>query len=145
MKKNKYQVKLFIVWSISYLVILLAYLFEIQEGKFTSDDAWKYFLITSGLIFPQLGIILSFFFETNAQKRRSIEKEAVNSGLAFYVSLLYILLYTLLIVVGVHFKSLFGWGIDECTNWLVVIMGHLSVFAILANSYLFKENKSMNR
>jgi len=138
MKKQKhYRNRLFLTWVICYLVILFCYLISIRQDTNKADRMLELFGITSALILPQLTLMFAFFFEKTDAEMKEVIVNKPNSKLAYWFSIGYILVYTALIIMGVPFDFLFGWTIDETTSYLVLIMGHLSLFSTIPTIYLF--------
>jgi hypothetical protein len=140
MKKN-YRNILILTWCLCYIIIFISYLSIIHKDNPVTNSFPRIILlfgIVSAIIVPQIGIMLSFFFEKTKEEVDSILENRPNAKLAYWFSIFYILIFTCLIVVGIPFQSLFGWKINEATNYIVLIMGHLALFITLPLKYLFK-------
>lgn len=140
MKRN-YRNILILTWCICYVIILISYLSIIHKGNPVTNSFTRIislFGIVSALVVPQIGIMLSFYFEKTNDEINSILKNRPNAKLAYWFSLFYITVLTILIIIGIPFQGLFGWRINEATNYIVLIMGHLALFITLPLRYLFK-------
>ena len=138
MQGNKlYRNRLFFTWVICYLVILFCYLICIRQDTNKPDRMLELFGLTSALILPQLTLMVAFFFEKSDEEVNKTVKRKPNSIIAYWFSIGYILIYTILIILSIPLDLLFHWTIDESTGYLILIMGHLSLFSTIPTVYLF--------
>lgn len=139
---TNYRLILIYTWCICYLIILSTYMSRIHSGDNPFTNSFErlisLFGIVSAIIVPQIGIMFSFFFEYSNEQIRTILETRPNAKIAYAFSIFYILLFTILIVLGVGFQVLLDWKINEATTYIVLIMGHLAFFVTLPLRHLFK-------
>lgn len=140
--KKDYRNTLILTWAICYVVILICYLSRIGSGDNPNLNTFSrlFFLfgLISAILVPQIGLMLSFYFERSNEEIAKIISERQNAKLAYWFSFFYIIAFAILIILGIAFEILFSWKINEATYNIIVIMGHLALFMTLPIKYLFR-------
>lgn len=140
-KQLKYRLTLLYVWSICYVIILISYCLIITPDSVSTDRALGLFAKTSAVILPQLTVIIAFFYKKTNEDIQTIIINTPFANFAYWTSIVFITVYTVLIVLGIPFHSLFEWKIEECTDNLAKIMGNVLFFSTGAVTYLFSKRE----
>lgn len=146
----KYRLLILYTWSICYVVILISYCL-IQSKTTNLTEALGYFSVTSAILLPQLTVIIGFFYKKSESEIQVIIKNTPFAKFAFYTSLLFIIVYTTLIVLAYPLPKLTNYTIDvfsDNPDWeypkasinIAKIMGNVMFFSTGAITYLFSKN-----
>lgn len=143
----QYRQFFLIFWLLCYALIVLFYLLAVRDdGTITFMDIKPLLFKTSGVILPQLTIMIGFFYaKTKAQVERIVQKTTF-SKLAYIMSIFYITIFTILVFLGISLKILPGNTLTEINNMILIVMGVLSIFSNGPIVYLFgKRNTQQNQ
>ena len=136
-----FRFAVFWIWTVTLAASLVIFIATMIVRSMTFREIEESLTQLTGLLIPQLSVMIAFFFGTDrSRQQRILERDGAMARLAVGLSLFYHISFWIVLALSIG-VGVFGRTIDENTAAVIKIMGFLSIFGLSPVAYLFASSK----